>query len=495
MDIVINLQPIKEFLFLPEDEMLLKLFLTIGWLPIAITFIWGTIIVWRYHIRDKWAATQKFILLAIDIPRGNMQSPKAVENMFSYLAGMHGTFNYHETWWKGEFQLTSSMEIVSIDGYIQYLIRTPEKFRELAETAIYSQYPDAEITEVDDYTTSYPTHFPDEQYDIYGCEFVLVKDNALPIKTYENFEHTFGKPELQYKDSMATLMDLMSSLKKGEQIWYQIILIPMDSKWCDTGEDIISKIIGEKIISKKNIIDKIGEIFVDLLYNFSELIFSSGEDIKEKKEEKEQFKMMNLKPRQKKQVEAIQEKIGKLCFEIKIRFIYLAKKEIMNKSKAVNGFVGFMKQFQASDLNAFKPDVGPHGTATKGGYPLFFEKRINKRKIKIMRNYKEREDTGGRTPMVLNIEELATIWHFPIETVVKAPLIQKATSRKIEPPISLPFVTKAIAEENIFENKNTINDINDIFLEKIELLKADKNETQEKTNAPTNLPPENLPFV
>ena len=55
MDIVINLQPIKEFLFLPEDEMLLKLFLTIGWLPIAITFIWGTIIVWRYHIRDKWA--------------------------------------------------------------------------------------------------------------------------------------------------------------------------------------------------------------------------------------------------------------------------------------------------------------------------------------------------------------------------------------------------------------------------------------------------------
>jgi hypothetical protein len=45
----------------------------------------------------------------------------------------------------------------------------------------------------------------------------------------------------------------------------------------------------------------------------------------------------------------------------------------------------------------------------------------------------------GRMPFMLNIEELATLWHFPIEYVVKAPLIQKTPGRKAEPPTSLPI--------------------------------------------------------
>jgi len=495
MDLVIDLQPVADFFNLPPDIMMLKILLWFGWLPITLTFIWGSALVWRQYIRRKWYLSHKQVFLAIDIPRGNMQSPKAVENMFCYLAGMHGTYNYHETWWLGEFQLFSSLEIVSIDGYIQYLIRTPEKFRELVESAVYSQYPDAEITEVDDYATPYPTKFPDEQYDIWGGEFILEKDNALPIRTYQDFEHTFGAPEVQYKDSMAALMDLMSSLKKGEQIWYQIILIPLHPKWSDIGDDVINKIIGEKVESKKNIVDKMGDALVEGIGNFSEFVYRLWGDIEEKKkEEKEvQFRMMNLKPRQKKQIEAIQEKVGKLCFGVKIRFIYLAKKEIINRAKAANGFVGFMKQFQASDLNAFKPDVGFHGTATKINYPIFYDYRMNVRKRKIMNAYKNRDDTAGRTPMVLNVEELATIWHFPIESVAKAPLIQKAPGRKVEPPASLPTIKETAAEDLLMKEKGNAG-VNDIFLEEV---------TQDRTNKKVlpqatvvkGLPPDNLPFV
>ncbi|MEK7203250.1 MAG: hypothetical protein AAB653_02955, partial [Patescibacteria group bacterium] len=305
MDIVIDLQPIMDFFSLPLDVMMLKLFLIIGWIPIGITFIWGAAIVWLYYIQVKWFLTHKQILLAIDIPRGNVQSPKAVENLFAYFGGMHSTENLHETWWLGMFQLSVSIEIVSIDGYIQYLIRTPEKFRDIIETGVYSQYPDAEITEVDDYVTPYPSKFPDEQYDIWGGEFILTKDNALPIKTYINFESTFGKPEVQYKDTMAALMDLLSSLKKGEQIWYQIILIPQKTDyWEEKSEAIISKLIGEKVKSKKNIVDDIGDGLVNLLGDFSEFIYKLWGDIEDKKkEEKEEpFKMMNLKPKQKKQI-------------------------------------------------------------------------------------------------------------------------------------------------------------------------------------------------
>lgn len=497
MDIVIDLQPLTDFFSLPPDVMMLKLFLIVGWIPIGIVFIWGMAQVWLFYIQTKWLLTHKMILLAIDIPRGNVQSPKAVENMFTYFGGMHSTENLHEKWWLGIFQLSVSLEIVSIDGYIQYLVRTPEKFRNIIETGVYSQYPDAEITEVDDYTAPYPAKFPDEQYDydIWGGEFILTKDNALPIRTYIDFESTFGKPEVQYKDTMASLMDLLSSLKKGEQIWYQIILIPIDASYWDvdvSSEEVISKIIGEKVESKKNIVDKMGDSLVELLGDFSEFIWKLWGDIEDKKkEEKEEpFKMMNLKPKQKKQIEAIQEKVGKLCFKVKIRFMYLAKKEVMNKLKAANGFIGFMKQFQANDLNSFKPDVGVKGTATKINYPIFYNYRMNARKRKIMGNYKRRDATGGRAPMILNIEELATIWHFPIETVVKAPLIQKVSGRKVEPPAGLPFSKETTADDDIFKDKSKINNSNNIFFEEVGTSKADA-----KTITSTGSPPGNLPIV
>ncbi|MBU0646807.1 hypothetical protein KKC67_02220 [Patescibacteria group bacterium] len=482
-DIVINLQPLVDFFSLPADVLMLKLLLMVGWMPIAITFIWGAGQVWLKYVRTKWFLTHKQVLLAIDIPRGNAQTPKAVENMLAYLACEHGTFNYHEEWWEGQFQLSLSLEIVSIDGYIQYLIRAPEKWKGVVETSIYSQYPNAEITEVDDYVGVGPSKFPDDHYDIWGSEFVLTKDNALPIKTYIDFEDTFGEPEVKYKDTMAALMDLMSSLKKGEQIWYQIILIPIHpdywSKLSVTSEDRIKKIVGEKIKSKENIVDKAGNAFIKLLGDLSELVYSIWGDIEEtKKEEKEEpFKMMNLKPSQKKQVEAIQEKVGKLCYEVKIRFIYLAEKEVMNKNKAANGFGGFIKQFQVSDLNSLKPDTGAKGTATKINYPIFYDARLNKRKRKVMHNYKDREDTAGRTPMVLSIEELATLWHFPIEIVANAPLIQKVSGKKVEPPASLPFSKDVVASDDIFRDKSSTENFDNTIV--------DSNDS----------PPKNLPFA
>ncbi|MDO9399490.1 MAG: hypothetical protein Q7T79_02290 [bacterium] len=485
MDIVIDLQPFVDFFSLPADILMLKLFFMVGWMPIAVVFIWGAGQIWLKYIRTKWFLTHKQVLLAIDIPRGNVQTPKAVENMLAYLACEHGTYNYHEEWWEGQFQLSMSLEIVSIDGYIQYLVRTPDKFKDVVETSIYSQYPDAEITEVNDYVGIGPVKYPDEQYDIWGGEFILTKDDALPIKTYKDFEDIFGEPEVKYKDTMAALMDLMSSLRKGEQIWYQIILIPVHpdywSKLSVTSDDRISKIVGEKIKSKENIIDKAGGAFIKLLGDLGELVYSIWGDIEEKKKDEEQpFKMMNLKPVQKKQVEAIQEKVGKLCYEVKIRMIYLAEKEVMNKNKAANGFGGFIKQFQMSDLNSLKPDTGAHGTATKINYPIFYNARLNKRKRKIMHNYKDREDTAGRTPMVLNIEELATIWHFPIEAVAKAPLIQKVSGRKVEPPASLPFSKEVVASDDIFKEKSKIDDSNNIIVD------SDSLDDQ---------PPENLPFA
>ncbi|MEK7098116.1 MAG: hypothetical protein AAB906_04685 [Patescibacteria group bacterium] len=497
MSIEIDLTSILAFISQPADIMMMNIFWTVGWIPLGIALLIGFKDIWMEYIQNKWVATQKFTLLAIDIPRGNEQSPMAVENMFAYLAGTHGSLNLLDIYWDGKFQLSFSFEIVSIDGYTQFLIRTPIPFRNLVETAIYSQYPDAEITEVGDYTEGMPRKYPDDDYDVWGAEFIQTGDQAFPIKVYQEFEHQFGKPETTFRDPMATLMDLCSSLRRGEQLWYQIIVKPIDmNAWTTIGDVAVKKILKEEMAPAKNIIDNAIDGVLGVMGFFSEVVYSMWSGITEapKEEKKEDaLKMMNLKPKEKKQVEAAHNKISKIGFECKLRFVYIAKKDVMNKPKVANGFVGYMKQFTALDLNSFKPDTKK--TMTSTAY-FFKESRLNKKKSSIVRNYMNRDGFAGRLPGILNTEELATIWHFPIESVVKAPLIQKAPGRKAEPPSSLPVGAETVSEdlleplESIFEEEPAPAE----FIAPQEQIRQEKKESK-KDEIEKGTPPANLPFA
>ncbi len=500
------------FLALPPDQMILKIFFTVGWIPFAVVFLYGAKEIWMDYITGKWASKQKFILLAIDIPRDNAQSPLAVENIFTYLASTHGSFNLIETYWEGKFILSISLEIVSIDGYTQFLVHAPVHTRDIVETAFYSQYPEAEITEVNDYVEMMPKNFPDDQYDLWGTEFNFAQKWVYPIKTYESFMHQMGRPEEHFKDPMALLMDLCSSLKKGEQLWWQNVITAEGFEWTKECDKEIDKILGKKPPTKDNILDKLSNMFLGFLDVFSETVFPLWGDVDDKKTEtvSEEKKMIDLKPDEKEKIEAINAKKSKTAFKLKSRFVYIAEKEIMNKPKVVNGFVGFMKQFTDLNLNNLKPEIPKTGVSA--AY-FFVEKRLNSRKNKLIRNYRSRSSLSGVTPGVINIEELATIWHFPIDAVVKAPLIQKAAGRKAEPPTSLPFVTESSdaeighvdsSGEDIFASLH--DEVEDVAkLDKEELIndrpanKTDKGLVDddiftEEEPQKKGAPPSNLPF-
>jgi len=500
---------INNFFALPPDRQLYIFLINFGWIPIAWVILWGAKEAWVYYINLKWGAQFKKIILAIDVPRGIDQSLRAVENMFTYLGGAHSSFNLLETYWEGRYQLSFSFEIVSIGGYTQFLIRTPSHFKDLVESAVYSQFPDAEITEVEDYTKDMPTKFPNDTWDMWGGEFIQVKNSAYPITTYKHFESPIGgKPETQFKDPMASLMTLFSSLQEGEQAWYQILVKPIDVKdWTKIGQDEISKILQEKTTQKVSGISKVFKEIKTLFDEFTRQAFSfMMGSFEEKEAQDDSLKMMNLKPREKKQIEAIQEKTSKLGFDCKIRYIYIAKKEVMNKPKGAGGFVGYIKQFFDVDLNNLKPDMDK--TVTTANY-FNVEKRTNAKKRKLMQGYKDRDGSLGRKMGTYNVEELATLWHFPVEAVVKAPLVQKAPGRKSEPPMSLPY-----GEERV--DLSTLEDNEDIFSEAHTNLEQNKekekksdhdifddemmNEAKKKVlkNEKTTsggLAPKNLPFV
>ncbi len=501
MNIIVNTTSINNFLALAPNQIFWVFFVNFGWLILAIVFLSGMREVYLLFIRIKWSIDQKTILLAIDIPRGNEQSPKAVENMFSYLSGAHGSINFFEKWFEGKYQKSFSFEIVSLEGYTQFLVESPLEFRNLVESAIYSQYPDAEISEVEDYTKNIPSNVPNEEYDVWGTEFIQSAPPIYPIKCYQEFEHQIGPSEMQFKDPMASLMDLFSSLGPGEYLWFQMLVAPTGFDWIKKSTQEIDRILHREKKAKAGF----ASWLIESLGSLSELFYSIWGDIDSSSEEHQERSMLDLTPDEKRKVEGIQIKSSKLGLEAKFRVVYIAKREAMNKAKVANGIIGYIKQFSSLDLNGLMPDIKL--TLTKTIY--FFTKiRLLHKKRKIFNAYLARSDTRGRRAGLYNIEELATIWHFPIEANVKASMIEKAPGRKADAPVSLPIVEDlddSVAD--IFQDSSNPARTPDSSAslssrhDSSTIFDLDDKEKQEEKKPSVDLnnqhtaPPKNLPFV
>lgn len=412
-----------------------------GWLILAGAFLIG--FWWWYMITNQLRYDHGIprILLAIDVPRENEQSPKAVEHIFSQLHGIKKSGNNLDKYWYGYAQVGFSLELISIDGYIQYLIDTPVKYRDLVEAAIYAQYPDAEITEAEDYAKNIPVDYPDDEYNMWGTEFELNKEEVYPIRTYPEFEHSLSQ---EYKDPMAGLLELLSRLQAGEQFWIQILITPAGSSWREEGKEVIRHLIGAKSSKKKK--EDLGWLASHVTHGVVESFTASlipptdlgAAGSASEEENRWPTLMQHLSPDERSVVEAVGYKLAKLGFETKLRFVYLTKKGVTTDQNRQQAMMGAFKQFNSQDLNGFGEDKK---TRTKVVYPpikSILDWRLKHRQKKIMLGYKGRSQHRGRNNFVLNIEELASIWHFPVLTV-KAPLVQKTESKRAEPPSALPL--------------------------------------------------------
>ncbi len=287
MDITFDFSFFYELLDMPVYQALWTLFIRGGWIIILIVFLR---VAWEGYIRiiqEKYRQEVKHTLLAIDVPKENTQGPKAVEHIFANLAAAQSSGNLVDKYIKGYNQQPFSLEIISIGGYVQFLIRTPEKLKDLAEAAVYAQYPDAEINEVDDYTENMPGSFPNEDYDLWGSELVLYAKEAFPIRTYPQFVEPMTKDELKFKDPMASILEVLSRASEGEQIWMQLIITPVKGDWKDKCANDVKKALGQKVESKISIIDEIIDSPVKLLEYIGDVILSRPAGKEETKEKKE----------------------------------------------------------------------------------------------------------------------------------------------------------------------------------------------------------------
>jgi hypothetical protein len=395
------------------------------WIYSPILLFIGVYNIFELYNRTKYLLSQEWVLLEIKIPKDLHKSPKAAEQIFATLHGIYLPVKWYFRFFQGKVPDWFSLELAGVNGDVHFYIRTLKQYKSFVESQIYAQYPEAEIVESEDYLNTLPWPIPNDQYDLWGAEFILNKEDAYPIRTYPEFEEKSTSPDdVKRIDPLASVIESISTLTPGEVLGIQILIRPTGDAWVKKGMELVDKLMGKTspASSEKNIIG-------DIIHGIDSFIFGPTEAVEQKRPEE---KRKDLSPGTQEVLKAMEKSFLKLGYETGIRFIYAAPKDRFLPSN-ISAVSGFFKQYSTSTLNGFKINAN----AMTVGRGLFKKNDTYIKKVRIYRRFRERSFLNLNKYFVLNVEELATIYHFP-DRGVKAPFLPRIEAKKGEPPVGLP---------------------------------------------------------
>lgn len=399
------------------------------WFLLIPIFIWLGLDLWVYYRNGIFSQTLKYEIFAVSVPADNVRDPKFMEQIISGVHSIEKPFNFVEKWWEGRYQTTASLEIVSIDGHVRFLLRVEDKYRKQIENYVYAYYPEAEIMQVEDYVTNVPSYYPDEEWEMWGTEAKLQKDDIFPIKTYSEFVEDIEKG---FIDPIAQLVESMSAIESGEQMWFQIILRPTwDRSFQDRVQKHVDSVMKRTQASKPSWVQR---YLIGGWHNVEKNIdtalgFPIGEDF----DDDGRPELPMLSPGERTALQAIEINRSRLVFLTKMRFIYVAKKEVFNKGNGFMAILTFMRLFIDENNNGLAPN-----TKNWTSRDYFKKWRVPPLQRTMMGNFKGRDWYAGGKAFHMTTQEIATLYHYPYASV-KAPTIERTDTRKAEPPADLPI--------------------------------------------------------
>jgi len=369
---------------------------------------------YRAKLEKKKKEIKDWVVLEIKINREILQTPKAMEQVFS---GLHSIE-------KGNI----SLEILGLKKEINFLIRLPREYRKLFEAQLYAQYPELDVSEVYDYFSAFPPFLPNKDFDLSGSEIIFTSPNHYPIRTYPSFEEVKEEKRI---DPLASLIEAASQLQSSEYLILEIIIQPLNNekttKWREGARKEIDKILGRKKEAPIGWRDWVGSFLRNLITALYTLPVWPGA----KKEEKTS-NQPSLSPGDREKIEQIEAKIAKLGFETSIRFLYFSPRPIYDEATSL-AIPAYFKQFSTENLNAFQ--INDEASTSIKTW-LFKNRRTILKKLNFYQLCKNRD--SAQTTIILNTEELASLYHFPV-LKVKAPALIRSLSRKGEAPPNLPI--------------------------------------------------------
>lgn len=312
-----------------------------------------------------------------------------METVFSTLGSMRPERGI-KAWFVGRSD-TFSFEIVSHKDKISFYVAVPAAWNEFIEQQIHAQYPNAQIDESADYNLFAPHSI------ILGSYLKLKRQNYFPIKSYRKLE----------TDSINSLTNALSKVEKNDGVAIQYVMRVAKTSWRTEGLRIAKGMQQGKRLSE---VQKNG-IFSGIGKELGK--FTSTKKPGETKPDES----YRLSPLEEEMVKGLEEKASKAGLDVNIRMIVSAQTP-ERAQRHLNDILSAYGQF----------NIYEYGNSFEKAMPHFQTAMI---RHFIFRHYDERYN------LVLNAEELASIYHFPLAST-ETPKINWLMSRKALPPSNLP---------------------------------------------------------
>ena len=320
------------------------------------------------------------VVLLLQVPRTNDKKELAAEQMFASLHGL--LIMPVGGLLKAVHRERISFEIAVLKKRIGFYVWVPEYLKSFVEEQIYAQYPTVNISEIPDFTMDEGQSFST----VLTTELKLSGNDALPIKTFQSFE----------VDPLAAITATLAKFEDNEEAWIQLVVRPAAGNWHKKSETYIS---GMRTKSKA--------AGMGMLTAF----WSAPGAAK--------TEASKLTDYEQTRVSAAEDKSQKIAFECALRIIYRGNLPAHQARLRMQSIVASYKQFNTTYMNGFEQ-----------------QKIAND--PNIVDHYRARY--YSKKSLILNIEEVATLYHLP-HTNVDTPYILWALSQTAEPPANLPIVT------------------------------------------------------
>ncbi|MBI3573126.1 MAG: type IV secretory system conjugative DNA transfer family protein [Candidatus Kerfeldbacteria bacterium] len=364
-------------------------------------FLFGGVWLLRWWLQrsDRLPRALNYDVLLVLLPRESLRQEQAerdwkevlasFETLFVTLGSIQSSGRGHigrawESFWFGRHDHLA-FEIVAHHGYIHFYLAVPRTIRQLVELQIQAQYPQAHITQVEDYNLF------QHQGHIAATVLRLSKPYYFPIRTYKKLD----------SDPLSAVTNVLSKVPTGDGAAVQLIIRPRRHGWERTGRALARRMQeGEKMGSG-------GGRKLDILT----ASFRTSQPADAYRG------LPQLTPMDQELIRALEEKSGKPGFDVNIRLVASSTSDA-GARVILENMVNTFSQYQALESgNHFRRQ----GIQTGG---------------QIIRDFIYRHFVASQS-VLLDSEEVNSLYHFPLAQM-ETPNIRWLAAKQSAAPVSLP---------------------------------------------------------
>ncbi len=324
--------------------------------------------------------------------KGNEYTIEKIRSLIGKMEQFYSNFQYlkKDGFFSKPPEVTFELSSQVGGSDISFFIAVPKQIRKTLNKYVQGVFQGAVLQEIpEDYTIFEPNGVEKASY------LQLKKHYTLPIKTYNDLEN----------DPLESITNSLTKISEDEGSSVQIVLRPTNFNLKRRIKKI-DYLIRKKGYKFNSAAKKASQGFLaDIFNEFFSIAFNNN--FRKDQEVKESEDLLK----------ALNRKAEKRAFEVNIRLIAAARNNEKAREVLDNLESGF-SQF-LSNFNGFK-----------------FKRTTGKKLKRLLYNYTFRR-FAEKEKMILNLEELSGIYHFPF-SYMETPYINWVKTKEVAPPANLP---------------------------------------------------------